>query len=95
VPGNQRNNTSNNILRNVTGNNSSRVTNNITLSLKDKVINFHSYLKQFKDKPELIKIIKYLIDEFNYVPLKLENDSTKIEVSLVKDLEWKLPISII
>ena len=95
VPGNQRNNTSNNILRNVTGNNSSRVTNNNPLSLKDKVINFHSYLKQFKDKPELIKITKYLIDEFNYVPLKLENDSTKIEVSLVKDIEWKLPISII
>ena len=79
----------------MTGNNSSRVTNNNPLSLKDKVINFHSYLKQFKDKPELIKITKYLIDEFNYVPLKLENDSTKIEVSLVKDIEWKLPISII
>jgi len=98
VPGNQRNSANNNFLRNLTGgNNTNRVQTNNTspnISSKERLVNLHSYLKQFKDKAELGKFTKFLIDELGYIPLKLESDSN-LEVKLIKEIEWKLPLNII
>ena len=95
----QRNtvNTNNNILRNFVGINSASRSSNPSQTYsgpKEKIINFHSFLKLFKDKAELSKMVNYLIEESNYLPLKFENDIS-VEVKFIKDLEWKLPLTII
>jgi hypothetical protein len=97
MPGNQRTTVNNTVLRNIISNNTNRsnvATNVNTTASKDKIITFYSYLKQFKDKGELVKFTKLLIEEFNYIPLKLDLES-RIEVNLVRDIDWKIPLTII
>lgn len=84
---------SNNILRNIVNPTTSTRTSN-TLVTKEKIINFHNYLKLFKDKGELNKVVKYLIEEMNYLPLRFENESS-LELKFIRDIEWKIPLSII
>lgn len=67
--------------------NSSGATN-----LKDKIYNMYSYLKLFKDKSELKEFTKYLINEFNYIPFKLEIDSN-LDIKLGRDFEWMLNLN--
>ncbi len=100
MPGNQRNIGNNNVLRNIISNNTNRSnvpinsTNVNSSASKEKIISFYSYLKQFKDKGELVKFTKYLIEEFNYIPLKLDVEN-RIEVNLVREIDWKIPLTII
>jgi len=98
VPGNQRSSANTNFIRNLTGGNrvnmNSNNNGNGNNGNKERLVNLFSYLKLFKDKPEQVKFVKFLIDEFGYIPLKLESDSL-LEVKLIKDIEWKLPLNII
>jgi len=103
VPGNQRNSVNTNFIRNLTtGNrvnthpNNNNNTNNNTNNnqSKERLVNLFSYLKLFKDKVEQAKFTKFLIDDLGYVPLRLESDSS-LEVKLIKEIEWKLPLNII
>jgi len=89
----QRNLNTNNILRNlVNPSSSSRISS--TSVTKEKIVNFHNYLKLFKDKVELNKVVKFLIEETNYLPLRFENESS-LEMKFIRDIEWKIPLSVI
>ena len=57
---------------------------------KRRISNFDFW----SDKVELSKIVNYLIEESNYLPLKFENE-TSVEVKFIQDLEWKIPLGII
>ena len=102
MPGNQRNPANNNVLRNVINNSTNRsnlLTNSTNTNLnngsnKDKLISLYSLLKQSKDKGELLKFTKVLIEEFNYIPLKLDLES-RVEVSFIREIDWKIPLTII
>jgi len=71
-----------------------RSTNTARINLNDKIFNLYGYLKHFKDKNELNELLKFLIDEYNYLPLKLELD-TSLDVKLVKDVEWKINLNLL
>lgn len=67
--------------------------NSISPNMKDKFFTMHSCLKLFKDKSELKELIKYLIDNYNYIPFKLDIEST-LDIKLVKDLDWVKDLSL-
>jgi hypothetical protein len=71
-----------------------RSTNTTRINLNDKIFNLYGYLKHFKDKNELNELLKFLIDEYNYLPLKLELD-TSFDVKLVKEVEWKINLNLL
>ena len=64
------------------------------MNIKDKICNFYTYLKNFRDKVELGELIKFLIEEYNYLPLKIESES-QVEIKLGRDFEWKLNLNLI
>jgi len=66
----------------------------VNMNIKDKICNFYTYLKNFRDKNELGELIKFLIEEYNYLPLKIESDS-QVEIKLGRDFEWKLNLNLI
>jgi len=73
-----------------------RLQNNnlLNMNIKDKICNFYTYLKNFRDKVELGELIKFLIEEYNYLPLKIESES-QVEIKLGRDFEWKLNLNLI
>jgi len=75
---------------------SNRYNSNIlnTSNIKDKVFNFYSYLKSFKDKTELNDFVRFLIDEYDYLPLKIENE-VNFDMKLIKELDWKMELGVI
>ncbi len=64
------------------------------MNIKDKISNFYTYLKNFRDRSELGELVKFLIEEYNYLPLKIECDS-QVEIKLGRDFEWKLNLNLI
>ena len=79
-------------------NNSSLITNNnsnIRAGVssnpiyKDKILNLYSLLQNFKTKSLKEDLVKYLIREMDYVPIKIEGDSS-VDVKFVKDIDWKI-----
>ena len=84
-------------LRNTNNNNSNRIQGSSFMSninFKDKITNLYTYLKFFKDKNELNEFLKFLIDEYNYLPLKLEADSS-VDIKFGKDFEWKINLNLV
>lgn len=67
---------------------------NTSNNIKDKVFNFYSYLKSFKDKAELNDFVRFLIDEYDYLPLKIENE-VNFDMKLIKELDWKMELGVI
>jgi len=65
------------------------VNNNVTNFTREKVFNLYSYLKSSKDKAKISDMIKYLMDEYNYLPLKVESD-TSFDVKFARDIDWKI-----
>lgn len=63
-------------------------------NVKDKVFNLFSYLKSFKDKVELSDFAKFLIEEFDYIPLKIESEGN-FDLKLVKEFDWKIQLGLI
>jgi hypothetical protein len=64
------------------------------LNYKDKISNLYTYLKNFKDKNELNEFLKFLIDEYNYIPLKLEAENS-VDVKFGRDFEWKITLNLV
>jgi len=105
--GNQSNFSSLNIMdpfiarRNLNGNAANRNISNRYYSnllnnsnIKDKVFNLFSYLKSFKDKTELNDFTKFLIEELDYIPLKIESEGN-FDFKLVKEFDWKMQLGLI
>jgi len=82
----------NNQNRNLTTRYNSNILNNS--NAKDKVFNFFTYLKSFKDKTELNDLVRFLIEEFDYVPLKIEHEGN-FDLKLIREFDWKMELSII
>ena len=78
--------------RNLSNRYNSNILNNSYI--KDKVFNFYSYLKSFKDKAELNDFVRFLIDEYDYVPLKIEHE-VNFDMKLIKELDWKMEMGVI
>ena len=64
------------------------------MNFKDKISNLYSFLKKFKDKNELNESLKFLIEEYNYLPIKLEAELS-IDVKFGKDFEWKINLNLV
>ncbi len=82
----------NNQNRNLTSRYNSNILNNS--NAKDKIFNFFSYLKGFKDKAELNDLVRFLIDEFDYIPLKIENEGN-FDLRLVREFDWKMELGVV
>jgi len=82
----------NNANRNISNRYYSNLLNNA--NIKDKVFNLFSYLKSFKDKAELNDLIKFLIEELDYIPLKIENEGN-FDLKLIKEFDWKMQLGLI
>jgi len=67
--------------------------NNVANFSRDKVFNLYSYLKSSKDKSKISEMIKYLMDEYNYLPLKVESD-TNFDVKFARDIDWKINLKV-
>jgi hypothetical protein len=87
-----RRNINNHTHRNLSNRYNSNILN--ASNIKDKVFNFYSYLKSFKDKTELNHLVRFLIDECDYLPLKIENE-TNFDMKLIKELDWKMELGVI
>jgi len=61
---------------------------------KDKIINLYSFLKNCKEKADLPEMIKFLIEECNYLPIKFETD-TLPEIKFGREFEWKLNLNLL
>jgi len=83
-------------INNPSRNFNSRYNSNIVNSYnaKDKVFNIFSYLKGFKDKAELNDFIKFLIEEFDYLPLKIDNEGN-FDFKLVREFDWKIELGVL
>lgn len=66
---------------------------NISSNFKDKIFCLNTYLSYFKDKTDLNELIKFLIEEQNYIPFKLDIEN-KLDVKLSKDYEWIMNLHI-
>ena len=60
---------------------------------KDKIVNLYDCLKNFKDKNELQELVKFLIEEYNYLPLKFEFDSI-LDIKFGRDFDWKINLNL-
>lgn len=68
--------------------------NSISPNMKDKFFTMYSCLKLFKDKSEVKELLKYLIDNYSYIPFKLDIESS-LDIKLVKDLDWIKDLSLV
>jgi hypothetical protein len=68
--------------------------NNNIQNYKDKVYNLYTFIKQFKEKNEISELIKFFIEEYNYLPLKIEAESN-VEVKFGRDFDWKINLNIL
>ena len=73
-----------------------RIQSNTLINIigKDKIINLYTCLKNCKDKNEIQELTKYLIEEYNYLPLKFESESVP-EMKFVRDFEWTLNLNLL
>ena len=63
------------------------------LNIKDKIFSMYTYLKNFKEKAELKEFTKFLIDEQNYLPFKVDVDNN-LDIKFGRDFEWILNLSL-
>lgn len=82
----------NNPNRNIASRYNSNILNNS--NAKDKVFNFYTYLKGFKDKGELNDLLRFLVDEYDYIPLKIEYDSN-FDLKLIREFDWKMELGLL
>ena len=87
------NNNSINALRNINSGFNLNSNSNQAYCYKDKIFNMSYLIKLFKNKIKQKEFSKYLIEEFSFLPFKIEID-TVFDLKFDKDWEWMLNLSL-